>query len=154
MKPVFQTIPAPDGKGNCLQACIASILELSLEQVPHFALWYDSSDWHEKMNDWLMETAGIYEITVAANSMYLEQTYGFAILNGMSERGVMHSVVIHNGLMVHDPYPGGTGIATPESYGLFICTQPARLVPNELKPSWRSQMNLADPDWDNPHRYD
>lgn len=154
MKPVFQTLPNPEGVGNCLQACIASILELSLEQVPHFALWYDSPDWHEKMNDWLMQTAGIYAITVAANSMYLEKTYGYALLNGLSERGVMHSVVMKDGVMVHDPYPNGKGIVTPESYGLFICTEPNRLVPSEMQPSFRAYMSMIDPDWDNPNRYD
>jgi hypothetical protein len=36
MKPVFQTIFDSDG-GNCLTACIASILELPIDEVPNFA---------------------------------------------------------------------------------------------------------------------
>lgn len=154
MKPVFQTLPAPEGKGNCLQACIASILELPLETVPHFALWYDEPDWHEKLNKWLIGTAGIYEVTVAAGSMYLETIHGYALLNGLSERGVMHSVVIKDGVIVHDPYPNGNGIVTPESYGLFVSAAPEKLVPLELRPSYRMMMSMADPDWDNPNRYD
>lgn len=154
MKPIFQTIPPPEGKGNCLQACIASILELPLEAVPHFALWYDSPNWHEKLNGWLIQTAGVYEITVQANQMYLETIYGYALLNGLSERGIMHSVVIFNGEMVHDPYPNGKGIITPESYGVFVSVAPDRLVPPELRPSYRAYMSMVDPDWDNPNRYD
>ena len=35
MKKVFQTIVDP-GNGNCMQAAVASLLELEIEEVPHF----------------------------------------------------------------------------------------------------------------------
>ena len=41
MKPVDQTLFG-EGRGNCLPACIASVLELPLEAVPHFVL---EDDW-------------------------------------------------------------------------------------------------------------
>lgn len=43
---VYQTI-FDRRKGNCMQAAVASILELPLEDVPHFILqkgWYDTMD--------------------------------------------------------------------------------------------------------------
>ena len=61
MIPVFQTILADperaDGHnaegiaGNCYQAALASVLELPLEQVPHFA--QDGVHWCESSGEWL-----------------------------------------------------------------------------------------------------
>ena len=55
MIPVHQTILADpvrgDGQpGNCYQAAIASVLELPLDEVPHFATFCD--DWVERSQDW------------------------------------------------------------------------------------------------------
>ena len=53
MKPVMQTIfPSDDNplRGNCFAACIASLLEMSLEDVPHLT---EHDDWRERTNDWL-----------------------------------------------------------------------------------------------------
>lgn len=44
MKPVYQTIvSAPGVVGNCWVACIASLLEISIEDVPHFLELYGSA---------------------------------------------------------------------------------------------------------------
>lgn len=41
------------GKGNCLDACIASLLEISIESVPNLS---DSDkEWHEKTRDFLRD---------------------------------------------------------------------------------------------------
>lgn len=50
MRPVYQTI-CDFKKGNCFAACIASILELPLEEVPNFCI--DPKDWHLNCNKWL-----------------------------------------------------------------------------------------------------
>jgi len=42
MIPVFQSIH-DKGKGDCLRACVASLLELEIEQVPHFIRY---ENWH------------------------------------------------------------------------------------------------------------
>lgn len=49
MKKVFQTIHG-QGKGNCLPAVIASLLEISIEDVPHFN---DDKNWKQSLSDFL-----------------------------------------------------------------------------------------------------
>ncbi len=50
MKKVYQTIVDP-GKGNCMQAAIASLLNLDLEEVPDFKAMGDK--WHTEMFNFL-----------------------------------------------------------------------------------------------------
>jgi len=65
---VYQTILHSDNAvGNCLQACIATILELSIEDVPHFVA-RKKADWFDKMNEWLLGKAGVYCMNIDANS--------------------------------------------------------------------------------------
>lgn len=56
MIPIYQTIigRADDGlaPGNCMQAVIASLLEIQLEDVPHFLLYGDK--WFEVQYNFLM----------------------------------------------------------------------------------------------------
>lgn len=124
MKPVFQDIFHSEDneeghKGNCLQACIASLLELPLSGVPHF-VEHEGGDWFEEMNKWLVAREGLYAVNLDESTFHPPP--GYAILNGLSERGVMHSVIIRNGKLVHDPYPGGTGLAEEKFYTVFIDT--------------------------------
>ena len=49
MRPVFQT-EFEEGRGNALQACVSSLLELSLEDVPNFI---EFADYRQTMNEWL-----------------------------------------------------------------------------------------------------
>jgi hypothetical protein len=50
MKPVMQSIVDPVN-GDCLRACIASIFELPLEEVPHFVAL--GTGWHAALQNWL-----------------------------------------------------------------------------------------------------
>lgn len=51
MTPVYQTI-FDDKRGNCMQACTASILDLPLESVPNFI---DYRDWRGEMFDFFLK---------------------------------------------------------------------------------------------------
>ncbi len=51
MKPVMQTNNDIPG-GNCLQACIASIMELPLESVPNFCWDAGSGNWFRDLCEW------------------------------------------------------------------------------------------------------
>ncbi len=107
MKPLDQTILVgnPEGRpGNCLQACVASILELSLEEVPHF-VENEEVEWQHAMIQWFKEkgysifgTDGLYKPT------------GYCIACGLSERGFRHAVVWKDGELIHDPHPSRAGI--------------------------------------------
>ena len=52
MIPINQTIEGK-GKGNCLQASIASILEQPLGEVPDFVNHPDADNWLPNMSAWL-----------------------------------------------------------------------------------------------------
>lgn len=64
MTPVYQTIiNCGDDKeqlpGNCLQAAVASLLDLNLDEVPHFLVHGD--EWFERMKIFLNEKGYYYE---------------------------------------------------------------------------------------------
>ncbi len=50
MKPVKQTI-FDNENGNCMQACIASLLEMELVQVPNFV--YSGKKWWTAFREWI-----------------------------------------------------------------------------------------------------
>lgn len=43
------------GKGNCFQACVASVSGLRLHDVPHFCGLYGDGEWFLKCAEWLTE---------------------------------------------------------------------------------------------------
>jgi hypothetical protein len=53
MTPILQTIHGYP-HGNCFQACVASIFDLPIEQVPHF-MDGDNSQWWEPCRSWAAE---------------------------------------------------------------------------------------------------
>lgn len=123
MIPVYQTI-FDSKRGNCWAACIASILELSLSDVPNFM---DYEDFNEKCDDFLNKY-GLYLIAFSVkDSKVIPQ--GYHIIVGNSPRyDCLHAVVGHNGKLVHDPFPGGGGLKTTLHYEMFIIRNPAKLV--------------------------
>lgn len=113
MKPVMQTLfHDKDGTGNCFEACIASIFEMDLKDVPNF----HGDNWFGDFWKWLKEKG-----YTSYGSLYNEkiENYkggvdGYFIVAGESPRGKHikggHAVVYKNGIMVHDPHPEGTGV--------------------------------------------
>lgn len=129
MKPVLQTkfaTPASDREGgehlgNCMQASVASILELPLEDVPHFAAF--AEDWWPKLRDWLDERG--FMLVVAEPEL---QQRGFCLAIGQSPRGPYnHVVVFEDGELAHDPNPAGGGLAEVSELWLLVAKNPARL---------------------------
>jgi hypothetical protein len=118
MIPVYQTPGHP--VGNCLQACIASVLELPIEEVPDFCgptenqSGYDTA-WFDKLLMWSRHRG------VALAHFWLEDQWPivngcWGIVVGKSPRGEIHHAVVcrakHNyGVThlnyVHDPHPSG-----------------------------------------------
>jgi hypothetical protein len=113
MKPVMQTLfYDKDGTGNCFEACIASIFEMDLKSVPNF----HGENWFGEFYGWLKEK-GYTSYGSLCNEKIEEYSggiNGYFIVAGESPRGRHikggHAVVYKNGKMVHDPYPGGTGL--------------------------------------------
>ena len=106
--------------GNCLQACVASLLDLDLEEVPHFSSYGEL--WYQKFVDWGLKR-GFYVLTI--DSMPPPEVY--AIMGGPSPRGGCSHAVISgpNNEIVHDPHPEGGGLAPgPRWCYLFIPVSP------------------------------
>ena len=118
MKPVTQTIFGKNG--NCMTACIASILELPIEIVPH---WKTPEHWYEELNK------GLHKFGYFLLSFPVRKRDGVwwsppndvvCIAGGMSSRGLGHAVVWCNGHIIHDPHPSHEGIKKIEDF-TFIC---------------------------------
>lgn len=130
MKPVNQSIVSFKN-GDCARACIASILELPLKDVPNFMR--DGPDYFaEYLSKWCDEM-NFRVVDIRLNDSVQEEEllkdcYVLAI--GKSPRGTedwhRHSVVWYNGKMVHDPHPTRVGLSLePEMFSIFIMKNPA-----------------------------
>lgn len=125
MRPVVQTETAL-GRGNCLAACVASVLELPIEDVPNFRLavnqWVALQEW--------LAGRGLFAIRFRLGP----DDDGFlpmpvpevdCILVGDSPRNpVLHSVVGRASgyelAVAHDPHPDGTGLAGRPKWVTFF----------------------------------
>ena len=97
MTPIKQTKFHTEAEnGNCMAAALASLLDLSIEDVPAFEEMQGS--WKSEFLSWL-DGLGMQVRTVD------EAPQGLAIATGLSPRDVHHAVVVENGTFVHDPHP-------------------------------------------------
>ena len=106
MKPVLQDKFIPGG--NCLAACLASLLEVPLSKIPvgHCREDEDLESWWARV-DGILYTLGWVAISIngwGELSKYKENSLrGYYILGGEAPGGTRHSVVCKNGKVVHDP---------------------------------------------------
>lgn len=113
MKLIYQDrFGYPDG--NCLAACIASIFEIELSDVPDFGI---DDGWYKRFTEFMVQRFGLQPIDIHADQSFAP--LGYHIINGDSPRGLLHSVVGNCGEMVHDPHPGGGGVSGELTYTLF-----------------------------------
>lgn len=113
MTPVDQTkLYALDGtgNGNCFAACLASLLDLPLWMVPPFEEMFGRGDgqWRERAERWLARFFGLKLVRTEGHEIHALPE--FYIANGMSARGVYHSVIYRRGDLAHDPHPMKSGI--------------------------------------------
>ena len=136
MTPVFQTItdhnPSEGRYGNCTQASVASLLDLALDDVPHFCIGLPQGtdggiEESRRINEWL-KTRGLvlFELAYTADSLtdWWEDDWKmrganfYHLLSGISPRGFTHCTVGLNGRVIHDPHPSG-GELKPLENGTF-----------------------------------
>jgi hypothetical protein len=108
MKPVYQTILEPP-RGNCFSACVASIFEVSLEDVPNFINNEPVGAWFFNWNEWLQQ----YNLRVESFAVPdgdLPWCPAWFIGGVDSPRGPwLHAVVYEGQEMKHDPWPNHDG---------------------------------------------
>lgn len=118
MKPIYQTILHPPN-GNCLQAAIASIFELQLDDLPNFTEYEDC--W-TALDNFLREH-DLYAIRVVIDDDRFVPR-GYHLINGKSPRGNYdHVLVAKDGKPVHDPNKnGGCTLSSMDEWVLFVRT--------------------------------
>lgn len=107
--------------GNCLAACLASIFEIPIDNVPDFG---NRSDWYDNFTIWCIYKFELYpiDVTIASCEAGNIKPTGYHIINGTSKNGDFHhSVVGRDGELFHDPHPDGA-LKEPKSYTLFVRT--------------------------------
>ena len=116
----------PENKvyGDCFRTCLACLLDRKPAQVPHFFDCGEEGEAREcfdAAHAWLGERGlGLYEWPLNGSLMLDEALawihhYGrdsYTMLTGASIRGTNHTVIVHDGKIVHDPSPLGTDPAT------------------------------------------
>lgn len=132
MKPVDQTVFTVPG-GNCFSACVASLLELPLEDVPYF-MGDEPPDqpsaWFEQLSDWL-RPRGWWAIPIPIGNGWKPE--GLCILSGKSPRGDFdHCVVAHGLEVVHDPHPSRAGLESHKDVVVLVPIDPVARVIREL----------------------
>lgn len=143
MRPVDQTRFGFDGSdgapGNCWQACVATILDLPLGDVPDEATFWKpgmtpGQSWRPYMNHvhrWLFERGLVLVEVRTAGVCYAgplelwQQTA--VIMSGPSPRNpqFQHAVVAHGSNIVHDPHPSRAGLVGDSKewwYEFFVHT--------------------------------
>ena len=132
MKPVFQTqfdIPAngesidPTKHGDCFKACIASIFELPLDEIPYFVHHEDT--WWSEFTLWCKDTQQIIPMWLHGLTDPKLQTYYIASVpspRSTPESLANHEIVMKGSEVVHDPHPGYANIQHkfPVSYTIFL----------------------------------
>ena len=124
MKPVDQTTFGAPG-GNCFSACVASLLEIPISEVPYFM--GDEKDWGVK--DWFQDflawlrPRGWWAIPIPLRNGWKPE--GLCILSGKSPRGDFdHSVVARGLEMIHDPHPSRAGLDSHKDVVVLVPIEP------------------------------
>ncbi len=116
MRPVKQDrlfSPEGIGNGNCLAACMASLLEIPLWMVPPFDQMFGRRDWYGRQDEWLER---MFQLEFCREDGHpVDKLPEFYIAVGRSSRGVLHAVIYSSGALVHDPHPSNEGIISVES---------------------------------------
>lgn len=132
MIPITQTDPTKE-TGNCFAACIASILEIPLDEMPNFHSEFWADDWIEwlrprgfSLMTW--DLPDDIEILRHERRRYLMP--GYCILAAESPRfDCLHAVVCLDGEIVHDPHPERSmGVKAWKQVDFLMCLDAKRAL--------------------------
>jgi len=124
MIPVDQHVTGP--RGSCMAACLASLLELPIQAVPHEAFLRQPGDtgrfqWAERLDAWLSQF-GLYALHFMADPRSAIFPGCYHIITGISLRGRPHACVGWGPEVVHDPHPDKTGLSEIDGFVLLVPT--------------------------------
>jgi hypothetical protein len=96
--------------GDCLQAAIATALQLPIAAVPNFSPF--RAGWFEAIQLWARNNGyALYGVDDPTKFADLR-----VIATGPAARGHQHAVVWQDDHMVHDPHPDRTGLVEVREY--------------------------------------
>ena len=145
MIPVDQEIESFED-GDCMRACIASLLELPLTTVPNFAE-NNAANFYEFLTDFL-SLYGLKAVDICfADKQGTEAIKDCVLIaTGVSPRALnddqKHAVIWLNGKILHDPHPSKAGLfGDPDRYTILfpkdltdcLFYEVVRLLPNDKK---------------------
>lgn len=139
MRPVDQ-----DRVSNCWEACIASILERPLADFDalhdlrsaYFIPARSGNHDFAKRKAYQIELRRLGFGTVSMTSRDTDWFIGlvpkgYAIANGPGHRGLQHSCVALDGVIVHDPHASRAGLLRIEDFQLVMPVMPTALPPDD-----------------------
>lgn len=108
-------------EGNCLAACLASLLEVDINLFPDIS--QEPSLWLSKINKYLIAEYELYLFPITLSD--LEEAFQIMedtifIGSGYSNRGLFHATLWKNGKMIFDSHPDNTGIKKLESLDFLV----------------------------------
>lgn len=115
MTPISQEfLHAPDlgTFGDCQRACIASLLDLPIAEVPHFLHdgTKDHVEFNQRINRFLSPLGLMHLETHAFDFKDDWKPDCYHMIYGPASRGFRHAVVAFNGEVIHDPHPSRAGL--------------------------------------------
>lgn len=112
MTPVMQTKYLPEhGKGNCMQAAVASFLNYDLTEVPDFV--NDTSNAKEAYGLFFkfFQDIGLGLLRLDPHR-YAPKCIYFVI--GTTHRNTTHMCLFEEGNLLHDPHPDKSGLVSQD----------------------------------------
>lgn len=116
----FLSDPDNGVQGDCWRACIATILGLPRDTVPHF-IQDHGDEWLEATEEWLVANGHPKLYHFPTRFPIADPLRPLVILVGPSPRGVAHGVVADatTGEIVHDPHPSRDGLVSRSAVYAF-----------------------------------
>ena len=104
-------------RGDCMRACIATLLQEDPVSMPHFVDTLDHPNWILNLNRFLAER-NLFYVQAPHQRMFWHSAAGdvYHLLVGKTVRETTHAVVALNGKIIHDPHPSRAGFKYPGDY--------------------------------------
>jgi hypothetical protein len=131
LKQRYRHNPEAGVYGDCHRACLASVLEINPDDIPHFGDPREvPGNWDHHQRRWLIARGYVpismmfdgSELSDVLYSLHHLNPDTYCILGGSSRNGTGHSVVVCNGEIVHDPSLDDSGIVGPMEDGRYWVT--------------------------------
>lgn len=121
-KQIFQDKFGDDG--NCMSACLASLLGFELSEVPNFfEMGRNDTEWWNALRNWLAK-CNVGLINTAMNKGQIARIKGYFIVGGISAREIPHVVLYKDGKPWFDPHPEQNGLSYIEGIDLIYPLNP------------------------------